>query len=159
MDAIDNVIWILPFLALLDVISTFYTEILGHSLQSYGWELFASFVYVFPSFYAYFYALVYLLIVVGIAYVLLYIKNKVLKPPRTLDKAVFLILIGVVFYIYMRLTTAFIMNFFLPTIIQRGLDMFQLTLIIYAGSVLSLGFYVWDTVFSWMRHDDSEKKK
>lgn len=158
MDAIDNVIWILPFLALLDVISTFYIAGRSYVLGSYEWELFALLFVRGSSFFVYLYAAIYLLIMVGIIYALLFVKNKKLNPSRRPDKAVFLILTGVVFYIYMRLTAAFIMNFFLPSIIQRGLDMFQLTLVIYAGALLSLGFYVWDTVLSWMRHDDSKKK-
>lgn len=157
MDAIDNVIWILPFLALLDVISTFYVA--SQNSPSYEWGVFALFFVGAGPFYVYLYAMIYLLIVVGIAYLLLFVKNKELNPSRRLDKAVFLILIGIVFYIYMRLTAAFIMNFFLPTIKQRGLGMVQLTVIIYAGSALSLGFYLWDTVLSWMRYDASEKKK
>lgn len=151
-------IWILPFLALFDVISTFYAWGKVSSLQGYNWEFFASFVSV-GSTYAYFYAAVYLLIVVGIAYVLLFIKNKVLKPPRTPDRVIFLILVGVVFYIYMRIAAALLMNFFLPSIIERGLSMSELPLIIYAGSVLSLGFYVWDNVLAWVRNSGDKKKK
>jgi hypothetical protein len=158
LDAIDTVIWVLPFLALLDVISTFYIAGRGYALGSYEWELFALLFVLGGSFFVYLYAVIYMVIMVGIAYALLFVKNKELNPSRRSDKAVFLILIGVVFYIYMRLTAAFIMNFFLPSIIQRGLGMFQLTLIIYAGAFLSLGFYVWDTVLSWMRHDDTKKK-
>jgi hypothetical protein len=158
LDAIDNVIWVLPFLALVDVISTFYIAGRGYALGSYEWELFALLFVRGGSFFVYLYAAIYLLIMVGIAYVLLFVKNKELNPSRRPDKAVFLILLGVVFYIYMRLTAAFIMNFLLPNIIQRGLGMFQLILVIYAADFLSLGFYVWDTVLSWMRHDDSRKK-
>jgi hypothetical protein len=158
LDAIDNVIWILPFLALLDIISTFYIGGRGYALGSYEWELFALLFARGGSFFVYLYAAIYLLIMVGIAFALLFVKNKKLNPSRRPDKAVFLIMIGVVFYIYMRLTAAFIMNFFLPSIIQRGLDMLQLTFFIYVGAFVSLGFYTWDTVLSWMRHDDSEKK-
>jgi hypothetical protein len=159
LDNIDNVIWILPFLALFDVISTFYAWSKVSSLQGYNWELFASFFVGAGSIYAYFYAVIYVLIVVGIAYVLLYVKNKVLKPNRTPDRIIFLVLVGVVFYIYMRISAALLMNFFLPTIIERGLNMVQLPLIIYAGSALSLGFYVWDTVLAWMRSSGDKKKK
>lgn len=158
MDNVDTVIWILPFLALFDVISTFYAWSKVSSLQGYNWEFFANFVSA-SSIYAYFYAAVYILFVVGIAYVLMYIKNKVLKPSRTPDRVIFLVLVGVVFYIYMRMAAALLMNFFLPSIIERGLNMFELPLVIYAGCILSLGFYVWDTVLAWERNSGDKEKK
>lgn len=159
MDAVDRVIWILPFLALLDVISTFYAASLGYSLAKYNWELFAYLFVGAGSIYVYPYAIIYLAIVVGVAYALLYIKNRKLRPSHTPDKVIFLVLVGVIFYIYMRVTAAFLMNFFLPTIIERGTNMLELVLLIYVGSALSLGFYLWDTVLSWVRRIESEKKE
>ena len=160
MDAVDTVIWILPFLALLDVISVFYTASLGYSLGTYNWwELFANLFVGAGSIYVYPYAIIYLAIVVGIAYALLYVKNRKLRPSHTPDKVIFLVLVGVIFYLYMRLTAAFLMNFFLPTIIERGTSMPELVLLIYVGSALSLGFYLWDTVLSWVRRIESEKKE
>lgn len=159
MDAVDRVIWILPFLALLEVISTFYTASL-RPLANYNWELFANlFVRVAGTIYGYPYAIIYLAIMVGVAYALLYIKNRKLRPSHTPDKVIFLVLVGVIFYIYMRLTAAFLMNFFLPTIIEHRTNMSELVLFIYVGSALSLGFYLWDTVLSWVRRIESEKKE
>jgi hypothetical protein len=158
LDAVDRVIWILPFLALLDVISTFYTASL-RPLANYNWELFANLFLGAGSIYVYPYAIIYLAIVVGVAYALLYIKNRKLRPSHTPDKVIFLVLVGVIFYIYMRLTAAFLMNFFLPTIIERGINMSELVLVIYVGSALSLGFYLWGTVLSWVRRIESEKKE
>jgi hypothetical protein len=157
LDEVDNVIWILPFLALLDIVSTFYATGQGYSLGPYeGWSFFNFFV-VGGSVYGYLYAVIYMLIIVGIAYLLWHIKNKVLEPSRAFDKGLFIILLVVVVYIYAMLTAAFLLNFFLPEIVTRGVSLFMLTAVIYLGAVLSLGFYLWSAAVSWVRSGGSKR--
>jgi predicted permease len=159
LDAIDKVIWVCPFLAFLDVLSTFYVKSQGYSLELYGRGFFSS---LFPregSVYIYIYSAIYLLIMLGIAYALWYIKNKGLDPSRISDKVFLLALLGVVVYIYMSLTAAFAINFFLPAILERGTNVSWLTWVIYLSCILSLGIYLWQPVLSWVRPDDSKKKE
>jgi len=159
LDAVDKAIWILPLLALLDVISTFYVESLGYSLQYYEQGFFASFFVRAGSIYLYLYAVIYLFITVGIACVLWYIKNKELKRSQMLDKLFFLVLIGFVFYVYLRLTAAFAVNFLLPTILSRGISLFWLIMIIYLSSAVSLGMYLQRAVVTWVKPNDDKKEK
>jgi hypothetical protein len=159
LDAVDKVIWVCPFLAFLDVVSTFYVESEGYSLELYERGFFASFFLREGSVYFYLYSAIYLLIMVGIAYAFWYIKNKGLNPSRIFDKVFFLALLGALVYIYMRLTAAFAINFFLPSIIERGTSVAWLTLVIYLSCLLSLGIYLWQPVLSWVRSNDSRKKE
>jgi hypothetical protein len=153
------VIWVCPFLAFLDVASTFYVESQGYSLEVYERGLFASLFVGAGSIYIYLYAVIYLMIMVGIAYVFWYIKNRELKPTHILDKAFFLALIGVMFYICMRLTATFLVNFFLPEILERRINVSSLTWIIYGTSALSLSIYLLQPVLSWVRRNGSKKDK
>jgi hypothetical protein len=69
----------------------------------------------------------------------------------------FLALVGVVFYVYTRLTTTFLMNFFLPMIVQRGINVFALTLVLYGSCALSLGIYLWKPVLAWVSYNETKK--
>jgi hypothetical protein len=159
LDGVDRAVWVLPFLALLDVVSTFYVGSLGYSLQYYERGFFASLFLLAGSAYTYLYAAIYTLIMIAVAYALWYIKNKELKPSRIIDKVFFLVLNGILFYMYLRLTAAFTMNFLLPSILERGLNVFLLTVIIYVSSALSLGSYLWQPVLAWVRPHDKERKR
>jgi hypothetical protein len=55
------------------------------------------------------------------------------------------------------LTAAFLLNFFLPEIVTRGISLSMLTAVIYLGSVLSLGFYLWSAAVSWVRSGESKR--
>jgi hypothetical protein len=156
LDEVDNVIWVLPFLALVDVVSTFYVAGQGYSLELYEQGFFSSIFVRAGSTYVYLYAAIYVLIMIGAAYLLWRIKNRELKPSRVLDKVLFLLLVAVTVYIYMRITTAFILNLFLPTILDRGINVLTVTVVIYASSALSLGIYLWRAVLTWVRYSESK---
>lgn len=159
MDEVDNVVWVLPFLALLDAVSTLYVASLGYSLGLYEQGFFPGFFVRAGSTYAYVYAVIYVLIMTGVAYLLWYIKNRGLVPSRRFDKGLFVVLVVVTVYIYMRLTAAFILNFLLPNVLSSGIGLFTLTVIIYASCALSLSIYLWRPVLSWVRTDGIEKEQ
>lgn len=157
MDTVDKIIWILPVLAVFDVASTFYAGS-KVDLQYYEHGLFASFALALGWVYLYVYAVIYVLIVIGISYFMWYIKNRKLNPANSIDKAVFLILVGVTCYIYARLTVAFVTNFFLPALIERHVNLYLLTVIVGISALFSLGYYMWRDVLAWVKADGREKK-
>ncbi len=148
LDSVDKFILVLPFLAILEVASALYVESLGYPLVRYEAGFFSRF-FVGAGL-TYVYAVIYLLIIVGFAYVLWYIKKK-LSSSHSFDKVIFLFLVSVTCYIYMRLTAAFIGNFLLPHILSRGVNWFSLNLLIYLSTALSLVFYLWRDVIIWLR--------
>jgi hypothetical protein len=148
--------WVLPFLALLDIISTFYAAGQGYSLGPYEGGSFSTF-FVAGSIYGYVFAVIYMLIIVGVAYLLWHIKNRVLKPSSTFDKGLFIFVVIVTVYLYARLTAAFLLGFFLPELVSRGTSIPLLAVLIYSFSVLSLSIYLWRTVLSWVKTDGSKK--
>lgn len=125
LDSVDKTIWILSFLSILDVISTLYVESLGYSLVLYETGFFAG--YFVGAGLTYVYIVMYLSSVSIVAYVLWYIKNKKLNSSVFFDKVIFLFLVGVACYIYVRLTVAFVGNFMLPYFVSRGFLSFRLT--------------------------------
>jgi hypothetical protein len=153
---VDKIIWVLPVLALLDAISTLRLESLGYPLSQYEKGFFATFFVNAGLIYAYLYAVLYVLLVVGISYVLWYIKKK-LDRSNTVDKGIFLALVGVTCYIYVRLTEALSINFFLPAILDRGIGLLWLTAFIYVSCVISLSFYLWSDVLAWVRSNSEQK--
>jgi hypothetical protein len=154
LDSIDWVIGVLPLLAVLDVASTLYVQSLGNpSLHEVG--LFADFFAKAGLLYVY--IPVYLLFIIGLAYVLWYVKNKELHSSRTFDKIIFLLLVVVACFVYMTLTAAFIGNFFLPAIISRGINWFTIQVVIYASTAFSLGFYIWHDVIAWVKSNSEEQ--
>jgi hypothetical protein len=156
LDEVDNVIWILPFLALLDIVSTFYAAGQEPSMVPYEGGSFSNF-FVAGSIYVYLYAVIYMLIIIGITYLLWHIKNSVLEPSRAFDKALFVVVVVVAMYVYARLTAAFLLGFFLPEIISRGINILNLAVIIYAFSFVSLSIYIGRTVLSWVTSGGSKK--
>jgi len=157
LDNVDKVIWVLPFLGVLDVVSTLYLESLGYSLALYEVGLFARFFISFGLFY--FCIPVYLLIIVGFAYVLWYIKNRKLNSSNRFDKVIFLMLVGVTCYVYMRLTDAFIGNLFLLYLVARGTSRFSVTLLIYLSTAFTLSVYLWGEVITWVMANGDKKEK
>jgi len=85
LDEVNKAVWVLPFLALLDAVSSFYIGSFGYPSQFYERGSFASLFLQSGLMYMYLYAVIYLFIMVGVAYVLWYIKNRELKPIRMLD--------------------------------------------------------------------------
>jgi len=159
LDSVDKIIWVLPVLAVLDAVSTFYVNSLGYSIADYERGFFASLFIQAGLIFAYAYAVIYVLIIFGISYVLWYIKNRKLKTTDTLDKAIFLVLIGVTCFIYVRLTVAFITNFFLPNILERGIDLFSLDVVVTLASLFTLVYYMWYDVVAWVRSNGTRKQQ
>jgi hypothetical protein len=101
---------------------------------------------------------VYLLIIIGISYAMWYIKNKKLDPSNAVDKTVYVLLVVAACFIYVKLTSAFIVNLFLPSIVSRGISVFYIKMLIYASSVFSLILYLWHDVVVWVKTDGEEKQ-
>lgn len=157
MDSVDKTVWILPLLAVLDAASTFYAA--SHfDLKDIERGFFASFFANLGMAYAYLYAVVYVLIIVGISYFMWYIKNKKLNASNSADKVVFLILVGVTCFVYVRLTVAFVTNFFLPYLLERAINLYLLMVIVGLSALFSLGLYMWRDVLAWVNADGGEKK-
>lgn len=159
MDSIDKIIWVLPVLAVLDVASTFYVDSLGYSLARYERGFFASIFVNAGLVYAYVYAAIYLFIIVGITYVLWYMKNRKLKRSEMFDKVIFIVLVGVTCFFYVRLTMAFLTNFLLPYILGRCIGLFWLDLIVVLSALFTLAYYLWHDVTVWLMSDDGEQKQ
>jgi putative Mn2+ efflux pump MntP len=156
LDSVDRVIWILPVLAVLDVASTLYVEGLGFPLISHEAGFFAGF-FVRAGL-VYVYIPLYLLLIIGVCYILWFIKNKKLDSSNQVDKVFFVLLVLAACFIYVNLTAAFIVNFLLPSIVSRGIDEVYINLLIYASSAFSLGLYLWGDVVVWVKGPDEEKQ-
>lgn len=153
LDSVDRVIWVLPVLAFMDVVSTFLVERLGYNLARYETGFFAR-VFV-NSWWIYAYAVVYVLGIAAISYALWDIKNKRLEPSRLVDKAIFLFLVVVAYLVYVRITVAFVVNVLLPYLVNGDISLTLVTWLIYLSTAFSLGFYVWHDVLAWVRTDGS----
>lgn len=148
MDNVDKIIWVLPFLAVMDVISTFYVESQNFDLNKYEVGFFARLALLSGVIYVY--AIIYVLIIVGFSYALWYIKRK-LTPSQPFDKIIFVFLVVVTGYIYVTISATFIVNFFLPAIVQRGVNWNSVVLVTYAATLVSLIFYAGQDVIVWLR--------
>ena len=155
MDSVDKVIWILPFLAVMDVASALYIESQGYSFENYEAGVFARLFVAYGL--AYVYAFIYPLGVVVLAYVLWSIKRR-LSASGSVDKGVFLFLVGVACFIYMRLTVAFAENLLLPYFISGEVSLTFVTWLLYLSMMLSLGFYIWHDVVIWVRANGNHKE-
>lgn len=156
LDSVDKIIWILPFLSVLDVISTLYVESLGYSSVLYEAGFFAG--YFVGAGLTYVYIVVYLSSVSIVAYVLWYIKNKKLDSSVFFDKVIFLFLVGVACYIYIRLTVAFIGNFVLPFLVSGRVSWFSINLLAYLSTAFTLFFYLRRDVIDWVRENGGKKE-
>jgi len=156
LDSVDKIICVLPFLSVLDVIYTSYVESLGYSLALYEAGFFAG--YFVGAGLTYLYIVIYLSGVSVVAYVLWYIKNKKLNSSVFFDKIIFLLLVGVACYIYVRLTIAFVGNFMLPYFVSRRAYWFSINLLVYLSTAFILFFYLWRDVVDWVRGNGGEKE-
>ena len=155
MDNIDKVIWVLPFLGVLDVASTLYVNNLGYSLKFYETGVLANFFVSYGLTYVYIF--VYLAILVFFSYLFWYIKNERLSSSSFTDKILFLLLLGVVFYIYMRLTAAFSINFLLPFLISGAFSYLSVSLLIYLSTAFTLVLYTWQDAIRWFSENEDRK--
>jgi len=151
LDSVDYAICVLPVLAALDVVSTLYVASLGVSLFYYEAGFFARLAVISGLIGVY--AVVYVLIVVGFAYFLWRVKNRMLSPLDFGDKLLFLSLVGAVCYMYITLAVAVIGNFFLPHIVRRGVSVFSFNALVYFGSALGLFLFLYGDVVAWLRGD------
>jgi hypothetical protein len=142
---IDNMTSILPFLGLLDIVSTLWLTSQRYSLALCELGFFSGFFVGTGFAYAYGYGVIYMLIMVCIEYLLWYIKNKAFEPSQAFDKRLFAVLLVVTVYICVRLTGTFLLFLFLE-IVDREISMLILTINIYAWSTLSLSAYLWHPV-------------
>jgi len=156
LDSVDKIIWVLPVLAILDIASTFYVVSLGYPLAYYERGFFASIFLSAGLVYLYVYAAIYLVIMIGMTYVLWYIKNRKLRRFEMADKVIFIALVGVVCFFYVRLTMAFITNFFLPYILQRNIDLLWINTVVALSALFTLAYYLWHDVTEWIRSYDSK---
>lgn len=148
LDNVDKVIWVLPLLASLDVTSTLYAESLGYSLLIYEAGGVARFFV--EAGLTYVYVIIYLLGICLFSYCLWYTKNKKLNSSNLLDRIVFLLLVGVACYTYMRLTVAFTINFLLPYSRTMQIPFFWITVIVYLSAAFTLALYLWQDVIRWV---------
>ncbi len=156
LDSVDKVIWVLPFLGVLDLISTLFVNSLGYSLMLYETGLLARY---FASFgLTYVYIPIYLAILIMFSYLFWYIKNEKLDSSRFLDKIFFLLLLVVVFYVYMRLTAAFSINFLVPFLISGKLSLFSVNLLIYLSTAFTLILYTWQDVVRWIGGSEESER-
>lgn len=154
LDSVDRVIWILPFLGVLDVASTLYAESLGYSLLIYEAGGVARFFV--EAGLTYVYVAIYLLGLCVFSYGLWYIKNRKLNSSNSLDKIVFLLLVGVACYAYMRLTVAFTINFLLPYSRTMYIPFSMITVIVYLSTAFTLALYLWRDVATWVTQNANE---
>lgn len=157
MDSIDKGIWILPFLAVLDVISTFSVIGQDYPLQYYEYGMLASFFVRAGTAYVSLYIFIYLLIIVGFSYMVSNIKSRRLKRSEPSDKILFLLLVSATCYAYTRLTVAFSMNFFLPLLVARSVDLVWLSIVVGLGASFSLMLYIWPDLRAWVESNGKEK--
>jgi hypothetical protein len=155
LDNVDKIMWILPFLAIMDVISTFYVESQNFDLNQYEVGFFARLALLSGVIYVY--AVIYVLIVFGFSYALWYIKKKLI-PSQSLDKVIFVFLVAVAGYIYVTISATFIVNLFLPAIVQRGINWNSVVLVTYVATLASLVFYVGQDVIVWLRTEGEKKR-
>jgi len=154
LDSVDKIIWILPFLAIMDVISTFYVQSRNFDLNQYEVGFFARLALLSGVIYVY--AVIYVLIIFGFSYALWYIKKK-LTPSQVFDKIIFVLLVAVTAYIYVTISATFIVNFFLPAIVERNINWYSVVLVTYAVTLGSLIFYVGQDVMVWLRSKGEQK--
>jgi hypothetical protein len=149
LDNVDKVIWVLPLLAVFDVVSTLYTESLGYSLALYEVGFFARFFVGTGLIYVY--IVIYLLTISGIAYVLWFIKNKKLSPLQFFDKILYIFLVGTACFIYMILTASFTGNLLIPYLADARVSWFSAIFLVYLSTAFTLTVYVWRDVAKWVK--------
>jgi len=156
LDSVDKVIWVLPVLGVLDVISTFYANSLGYPPMLYEAGILARYFANFGL--TYIYIPIYLAILIMFSYIFWYVKNEKLDSSRFLDKILFFLLLGAVFYVYMRLTVAFSVNFLLPFLISGKLSLFLVDLLIYLSTAFTLILYTWHDAVKWIGGSEESER-
>jgi len=146
LSRLDKVILVLPVLGVLDVLSTLYTSYLGYPLERYEAGFLAGFFAKYGLLYLY--IPVYLGILAGMSWVLLRIKRK-LNSSALLDKLVFLLLVGVVCFMYARLFGVVVMNVLLSG--GRGVPSGTVEGVVYLFTIGYVVMLVWQDVVEWMR--------
>ena len=146
LSRLDKVILVLPVLGVFDVISTLYVGYLGYSLEKYEAGFLAGFFARHGLLYLY--IPVYLGILVGMAWVVLHIKRK-LSPSALLDKVVFLLLVGVVCFMYAQLFGTILMNILLFSDGKVSGGIAQV--VVYLFTIGYVVVLVWQDVVDWMR--------
>jgi len=149
LDRVDKVIWVLPLLGVLDVLSTFYAEWQGYPLAIYEVGFLASFFAELGLLYAY--IPVYLLFLVGVAYALWFIKGRVLHPSHAFDKALFFLLVLVAGYVCVRLAVTITGNVLLPYYATGKVSMSTITIIVSLSTALALTLYLWEEILLWLK--------
>jgi hypothetical protein len=67
------------------------------------------------------------------------------------------LLVAVTAYIYVTISATFIVNFFLPAIVERHINWSSVVLVTYAVTLGSLIFYVGQDVMAWLRSKGEQK--
>ena len=150
LDSIDKVLWVLPFLAVLDVVAALYVKSLGTPYSGYDVGLFAKLLFTTSQTYLYIHVFVYLIVAFGIITALLYVKSR-LNPSCAVGRMGLLAVVGITCVVYVVLSEGFIINFFLQPILDRGIDLFWLAGVVYFAAAFSVGFQIWHDVIAWMR--------
>jgi hypothetical protein len=157
-DNTDKVILALPVLGFLDVISTFYVESVGYPLETYEAGVFARFLVSVGGVAIYIYAAFYVLCFVGLAYALWDIKNRRLNVSVLFDKCLFLFLVSVACFIFVRLSVAFAENLLLPYFVSGAVSLIPTSVLLYSVITVCLAFYIWHDVVIWVReYGDKEE--
>lgn len=157
MDSVDKIICVSPFLAILDVIAALYVKGLGDPFARYKVGLFANFLSGTEMLNLYVYAVAYLIVMFALAIALLYAKDR-LDSSSKQGRLGLLAVAGIAGVFYVILSEGFIVNFFLRSILERGIDfLFWLTGVVYLAAAFSVGFYVWHDVVAWVRSADARR--
>jgi len=156
LDSVDKVVVVLPFLAILDVVAALYVKSLGDPFAQYKVGLFAKFPSGIDLISLYIYVVAYLIAMFGLAIALLYLKDR-LESSNDLGRLGLLAVAGIACFLYVVLSEGLIVNFFLRSILDRGIDLFWLTGVVYFAAAFSVGFYVWRDLVAWVRPVDAKK--
>lgn len=156
MDNIDKVLCILPFFAILDVISVLYVKSLGDPFATYRLSLFADFLSSTDLISIYIHVVVYLIVMFGLPIVLLYVKGG-FGASSALGRVGLFTVATIAGVLYVFLSEGFIVNFFLRSVLGRGIDLFWLTTVVYLAAAFSVVFYIWNDLVSWVRSADARK--
>jgi hypothetical protein len=144
-------------LAILDVIAALYVKGLGDPLARYKVGLFAHFLSGTEMLNLYVYAVAYLIVMFALAIALLYAKDR-LDSSSKQRRLGLLAVAGIAGVFYVVLSEGFIVNFFLRSILEHGIDfLFWLTGVVYLAAAFSVGFYVWHDVVAWVRSVDARR--
>lgn len=146
LSRLDKVILVLPILGVFDVLSTLYAGYLGYPLEKYEAGFLAGFFAMHGLLYLY--VPVYLGILVGMAWGLLRIKRR-LNPSVLLDKVVFLLLVGVVCFVYAQLFGTILTNIFLFS--NRKVSKGMMEGVVYLFTIGYVVMLVWRDVLGWIR--------